>query len=146
MSLGRVYNSARAVGLGRWALETAIAYARDRVVFGQAISEFQGVSFPLTDSAMQLHAAHLMGLNAATLLDRGEAAVKELSMAKAYSVQVGTRAIDQAMQTHGALGFTNELGLIDAYNAVRAVQVADGTNEILRRTVFQRLAKGDLEL
>ncbi len=56
---------------------------------------------------MELHAAHLMGLNAATLLDRGEAAIKELSMTKAYSVQVGLRAVDRAMQTHGALGLTN---------------------------------------
>jgi acyl-CoA dehydrogenase len=87
-----------------------------------------------------------MGLNAALLLDQGKAAVKELSMAKAYSVQVGYRAVDRAMQTHGAIGFTNELGLYHAWHALRIVNVADGTNEILNRTVAQRLLKGDTAL
>jgi acyl-CoA dehydrogenase len=146
VSLGRVYNSARSVGLARWSLEKAIAYAKDRVAFGQPIAEYQGVSFPLAESAMQVHAAHLMGLNVAQLLDRGERAVKELSMTKAYSVEVCLRAVDRAIQTHGARGFVNEEGLTEAYNTLRLINVADGTNEILRRTVFQQLARGDLDL
>ncbi|MCW5747785.1 MAG: acyl-CoA dehydrogenase family protein [Alphaproteobacteria bacterium] len=146
VSLGRIYNSARAVGYGRWSLEKALEYAKMRQAFGQPIADYQGVTFPLAESAMELHAAHLMGLNAATLLDRGEPAVKELSMAKAYSVQVGYRAVDRAMQTHGAMGFTNEVGLYHAWHALRIVNVADGTNEILNRTVVQRLLKGDTDL
>ena len=80
------------------------------------------------------------------LLDQGHRAIKELSMAKAYSVQVGFRAVDQAMQAHGAMGFTNELGLTGAWHALRIVNVADGTNEILNRTIAQRLLKGDVAL
>ena len=95
---------------------------------------------------MELHASHLMGLNVAQLLDRGEPAIKELSMTKAYAVEVGTRAIDRAIQVHGAMGFTNEVGLFDAYNVVRVVNVADGTNEILRRTIVHRLLGGDRDL
>jgi acyl-CoA dehydrogenase len=146
VSLGRIYNSARAVGYGRWAVELALEYAKTREAFGSAIAEYQGVSFPLAEAATELHGAHLMGLNAAMLLDRGEVAVKELSMAKAYSVQVGYRAVDRAMQTHGAMGFTNELGLTEAWHALRIVNVADGTNEILNRTIAQRLLKGDTDL
>jgi acyl-CoA dehydrogenase len=88
----------------------------------------------------------LLGLNASTLLDQGHRAIKELSMAKAYSVQVGFRAIDQAIQAHGAMGFTNELGLTHAWHSLRIVNVADGTNEILNRTIAQRLLKGDVSL
>lgn len=146
VSLGRIYNSARAVGYGRWAVELALEYAQTREAFGEAIANYQGVSFPLAESATQLHGAHLMGINAAMLLDQGLPAVKELSMAKAYSVQVGYAAVDQAMQTHGAMGFTNEIGLTDAWHALRIVNVADGTNEILNRTIAQRLLKGDLEI
>ena len=146
VSLGRIYNSARAVGYGRWALERALDYANTREAFGAPIANYQGVTFPLAESATELHAAHLMGLNAATLLDRGEAAIKELSMAKAYSVQVGLRAVDRAMQTHGAMGFTNEIGLTEAWHTLRIINVADGTNEILNRTIAQRLLKGDTEL
>jgi acyl-CoA dehydrogenase len=146
VSLGRIYNAARAVGYGRWAVELAVTYAKTREAFGTTISEYQGVTFPLAESATELLAAHLMGLNAALLLDRGSPAIKELSMAKAYSVQVGYRAVDRAMQTHGAMGFTNELGLTEAWHALRIVNVADGTNEILNRTIAQRLLKGDLDL
>jgi alkylation response protein AidB-like acyl-CoA dehydrogenase len=146
VSLGRIYNSARAVGYGRWALEKALDYAQQRKAFGKAIAEYQGVTFPLAESAMELHAAHLMGLNVASLLDQGAPAVKELAMAKAYSVQVGYRAVDRAMQTHGAMGFTNELGLHHAWHSLRIVNVADGTNEILNRSIVQRLLKGDTEL
>ena len=67
-------------------------------------------------------------------------------MAKAHAVQAGVRAVDRAMQTHGAMGFTNELGLAEAWARLRAVNVADGTNEILSRTIAQRLLKGDTDL
>ncbi len=146
VSIGRIYNSARAVGTGRWALEQALDYAQARESFGEKIAAYQGVTFPLADSATELHAAHLMGLNAAKLMDDGQLAIKELSMAKAYSVQVGFRAVDRAIQTHGAMGFTNELGLTDAWHATRVINVADGTNEILNRTIAGRLLKGDLDL
>jgi acyl-CoA dehydrogenase len=146
VSMGRIYNSARAVGLARWALEMAIDYAQQREAFGNPIAEYQGVSFPLAESSTEIHAAHLMGLNVAQLLDSGERAIKELSMTKSYSVQAAVRAVDRAIQTHGAMGFTNELGLHDAYARVRQANVADGTNEILSRTIAQRLFKGDVEL
>src|SRR5207342_1327486 len=80
VSLGRIYNSARAVGYGRWGIEAALEYAKTRDAFGSAIANYQGVVFPLAESATELHAAHLMGLNAAMLIDQGAAAVKELSM------------------------------------------------------------------
>lgn len=146
VSLGRVYNTARAVGLGRWALQKALDYAAQREAFGHRIADYQGVTFPLAESATELHAAHLMGLNVAQLLDRGERAIKELSMTKTYAVEVGLRAVDRAMQTHGAMGLTNEMHLTHAWHDLRAVNIADGTNEILRRTIAQRLLSGDVEL
>ena len=144
--MGRIYNSARAVGYGRWAIELALEYTKTRKAFGKPIAEYQGVTFPLAESACELHAAHLMGLNSGALLDAGHRAVKELSMTKAYAVQAGVRAVDRAMQAHGAMGFTNEVGLVEAWSRLRAVNVADGTNEILYRTILQRMLKGDLDL
>lgn len=146
VSLGRVYNAARAVGLGRWSIELALKYVQQREAFGHPLAEYQGITFPLAESAMQLHAAHLMGLNAATLLDRGERAIKELSMAKAYAVEVGLQAVDRAMQAHGGMGLTNEVGLAEIWQTLRIINIADGTNEILRRTILQRMLKGDTDL
>jgi acyl-CoA dehydrogenase len=146
VSLGRIYNAARSVAFARWALDLAFEYTKVRECFDHPISEYQGVTFPLAESAMEVHAAHLMGLNAAALLDRGERAIKELSMAKAFSVEVCLRAIDRAMQAHGAMGFTNEVALTEAWKVVRVINIADGTNEILRRTIAQRMLGGDTEL
>ena len=67
-------------------------------------------------------------------------------MAKAFSTEAAVRAIDRVIQAHGAIGFTNELGLGDAYHAVRKACVADGTSEILRRSIANRLFDGDVEL
>ena len=146
VSLGRIYNSARAVGLGRWALELSLEYAKIREAFGNPIASYQGVSFPLAEAATELHAAHLMGLNATKLLDQGLPAVKELSMTKIYSVQRGLKAIDRAIQVHGAMGLTNEVGLAEAWQYLRIINIADGSNEILNRTISQRLFKGDVDL
>jgi acyl-CoA dehydrogenase len=146
VGLGRVYNSGRSIGMSRWALEQAFEYVKVRESFGKKISEYQGVTFPLAESAMQVHAAHLVARNACELLDQGLPAVKELSMAKAYAVEVGKLAIDRAMQTHGAMGFTNEMHLAEAYITMRKINVADGTNEILRRTIVRQLLNGDIEL
>lgn len=146
VSLGRVYNAARAVGLGRFSIELALKYVQQREAFGHPIAEYQGITFPLAESAMQLHAAHLMGINAATLLDRGERAIKELSMAKCYAVEVGLEAVNRAMQAHGGMGLTNEVGLAEIWQILRIINIADGTNEILRRTILQRLLKGDTDL
>ena len=54
--------------------------------------------------------------------------------------------MDRAIQMHGAMGFTTEFGLTDAWHALRVVIVADGTNEVLYRTIIQRLLKGDVDL
>ena len=146
VGLGRIYNSARAVGTGRWALEQSIEYAKVRHTFGQPLSEHQGISFQLAESAMELHAAHLVAINAAKLLDSGARATKEVAMAKAMAVDAGRSAVDRAMQVHGAMGFTNEMHLTSAYIAMRKVGIADGPNEILRRQIAKSLFEGDVDL
>ena len=146
IGLGRLYNAARAVGLGRWALEIALEYSKVRKTQGKAISTYQGVSFPLAESAMELHAAHLMSLNTAQLMDQGHKATKEIAMSKAFATQAGARAVDRAIQTHGAMGFTNEMHLTEAYTILRKNQVSDGTNEILRRNIAKSLLAGDTDL
>jgi acyl-CoA dehydrogenase len=146
VDLGRIYNCARSVGLGRWGLEKAFDYVKVRKAFGKPIADYQGVTFPLAESAMQIHAAHLMSLNVAQLKDRGLRASKELAMAKAFAAEAGARALDRVIQAHGAMGMTNELGLTEAYVTLRKIGVADGTNEILRRQVVKEMLGGNVDL
>jgi len=146
VGLGRMYNSARAVGYSRWALNEAFEHIKLRKTFGKPISANQGVTFPLAESAMQIHAAHLMSVNVAQLLDRGEPATKELAMTKCFAADAAKTCVDRCMQAFGAMGFTNEMFLTDAYIAMRKITIADGSAEILRRLVAKRMLDGDMAL
>jgi acyl-CoA dehydrogenase len=145
-AVGRLYNAAKSVGLSRWALEQALDYAASRRTFGSAVLDYQGVSFPLATCAMEVHAAHLMGVNAARVIDAGLPGTLEVAMAKAYSTEMAGRAIDQAVQALGGMGLTNELHLTQAWQELRAVRIADGSAEILRRLIVGRLRKGERDL
>jgi acyl-CoA dehydrogenase len=145
-TVGRLYNAARSVGMSRWALEQALDYAASRRAFGSAILDYQGVSFPLATCAMEVHAAHLMGVNAARAIDAGRPGTLEAAMAKAYSTEMAGRVIDQAVQALGGMGLTNEVYLTQAWQELRAVRIADGSAEMLRRLIVGRLRKGDRDL
>ena len=95
---------------------------------------------------MHLHAAHLVSKNAASLLDQGLQAKKELSTAKALAVEAGRSAVDRVIQVHGAMGVTNELHLTSAYTTLRNAEIADGSSEILRRQIAKNLFAGDIDL
>jgi acyl-CoA dehydrogenase len=145
-TLGRLYNAARSVGLSRWALELALEYTKVRKTFGQPVIDYQGVSFPLADRAVEVLGAHLMGLHAAGLVDDGRLATTEAAMAKICSTEVAGRTIDQAVQALGGMGLTNEMHLSQAWQELRAVRIADGSAEILRRLIVGRLRKGDMRI
>ena len=64
-------------------------------------------------------------------------------MAKGYAVQAAARAVDTVIQTHGAMGVTNEMCLTEVYAGCRTANIADGSREILKRTIMKHLLEGD---
>ncbi|MFF5261675.1 acyl-CoA dehydrogenase family protein [Actinomadura viridis] len=146
VSLGRLYNSARAVATGQWALRKALEYGAHRVTFGEPLLDRQAVGHPLAEAAARLHAAHLVALNTARLLDDGHKARKELPMMKYLAIDAAYYTVDRAIQTHGAIGFSNELHFTEALRSLRSLRIADGADEILLRTVLAELRAGDTEL
>lgn len=140
---GRLYNSARGAGHAQWALAKATEYSQERITFGEPIGNNQGVSFMLADTAMDIYAAKYMGLHCAWLVEKGEPAIKELAMAKAFSTESAFRAYDRAIQVFGGLGLSNETHLYKGWHTARTIRIADGSGEILRRTIAQRLFRGD---
>jgi acyl-CoA dehydrogenase len=145
VSLGRVYNSARALGYSQWALRQATEYAKTRITFGKPIAEHQGVSFKLAESAMEIYAARYAALDLTARLDRGEAAIRELAMTKAYCCETMLRVADRAMQVCGGMGLTNDTHLYRIWHLARILQLADGSAEVLRQTIAARLLKGELD-
>ena len=104
----RILIAAEAIGLGRAALERAVAYANERVVFDRPIGQNQAIQHPLARCWMELEAANLMVFKAAALYDRGEPCGAEANAAKYLAAEACFRACEQAMLTHGGMGYAKE--------------------------------------
>lgn len=146
ISRGRLTMSASCVGLARWALDMSVEYANTRRTFGRTIGEHQMVQAKLAEMAMEIYLCHSAVLRTAAMVDAGDASVKETSIIKARCTEMVGKVLDEAIQIHGGLGLTNELGLEAGYRFARMLRIPDGTSEIQRRTIAKRLLSGDLSL
>jgi len=104
----RILVAAEAVGLGRAALQRAAAYANEREVFGRPIGQNQAIQHPLAKSWMELEAAHLMVHKAAWLYDQGQPCAAEANSAKYLAAEACWRACENAILTHGGMGYAKE--------------------------------------
>ena len=104
----RILIGAEAVGLGFAALARATAYARDRVVFDRPIGQNQGIQHPLARCWMNLEAADLMVMKAATLYDAGQECGAEANSAKYLAAEAAFSACETAVMTHGGMGYSAE--------------------------------------
>ncbi|MGH8676809.1 MAG: acyl-CoA dehydrogenase family protein, partial [Burkholderiales bacterium] len=104
----RILIAAEAIGLGRAALQRAVAYSKERIVFDRPIGQNQAIQHPLAQCWMELEAANLMVFKAATLYDRGEPCGAESNAAKYLAAEACFRACEQAMLTHGGMGYAKE--------------------------------------
>jgi acyl-CoA dehydrogenase len=104
----RILLAGEAVALGRLAVLRAAQYAKERVVFGRPIGQNQGIQHPLAKCWMQLEAAQLMVMKAATLYDSGEPCGAEANTAKFLAGEAGFEACTRAVMTHGGFGYARE--------------------------------------
>lgn len=104
----RILIAAESVGLGQVALERAAQYAIDRVVFDRPIGQNQAIQHPLAVNWMELEAAWTMVFRAATLYDNGKSCGKEANAAKYLAAEAGLKACEQAVRTHGGMGYSKE--------------------------------------
>ena len=108
MNPERILIAAEAIGLGRAALGRATAYAKERIVFDRAIGQNQAIQHPLAQCWMELEAANLMVMKAASLYDRGQACGAEANAAKYLAAEAAFKACQTAVMTHGGMGFAKE--------------------------------------
>jgi alkylation response protein AidB-like acyl-CoA dehydrogenase len=133
---------AQAVGLAQAALDMAMNYAKDRVVFGQPISEYQATRFAFADMATRLEAARLMTYRAAKLAERGEGRFsKESAMAKLYASETAHFVVDRALQIHGGYGYMKDYPIERLYRDQRILEIYEGTSEIQRLIISGHLLK-----
>jgi acyl-CoA dehydrogenase len=108
MNPERILIAAEAVGLGRAALRRAAQYARERIVFDRPIGMNQGIQHPLARRWMELEAADLMAMKAATLYDSGAECGVEANAAKYLAAEAAFAACETAVMTHGGMGYAAE--------------------------------------
>ena len=135
----RILIASEALGTGRAALRRAVAYAKEREVFGRPIGKNQGLAFPLAEARMRLDAAELMIRKAAWLLDAGEPCGAEANMAKWLAADAGYQAADQAVQTHGGFGYASEYHVERYWREVRLMRIAPISQEMIQNYVAEHM-------
>jgi len=128
----RILIAAECIGDGRWFIERATKYANDRVVFGRPIGQNQGVQFPIARAHVNVEAADLMRIKAATLFDQGQPCGAEANMAKLLAADASWEAANVAVQTYGGFGFAEDYDIERKFRETKLYQVAPiSTNLIL---------------
>jgi acyl-CoA dehydrogenase len=128
----RILIASECIGDGRWFLERACRYARDRVVFGRPIGQNQGIQFPLARAYANVEAASLMVGKAAALFDLHQPCGPQANMAKLLAADASWESANAAIQTYGGFGFAEEYDVERKFRETRLYQVAPvSTNLIL---------------
>ncbi|MGD0189672.1 MAG: acyl-CoA dehydrogenase family protein [Rhizomicrobium sp.] len=132
MNAERILIASECIGDGKFFVDRASAYARDRSVFGRPIGENQAVQFPIARAHVQIAAAEEMVKKAAALFDAGQPCGTEANMAKLLASEASWFAADMCLQTHGGFGFAEEFDIERKFRETRLYQVAPiSTNLIL---------------
>jgi alkylation response protein AidB-like acyl-CoA dehydrogenase len=134
----RITFAAWTAGLGRYAVDRAVSYAKERRVWDTTIGAHQGLSHPLAIAKINLELARTFVQKAAWLYDQGEDALGEVAnMAKYAAGEAAIRAVDQAVQIHGGYGLTEEHLIGFLYPMVRVAHLAPVSREMLLNFVAE---------
>lgn len=143
---GRIGIAAQALGLAEGALETTIAYVKERKQFGRSIAQFQNTQFQLADMATKVKAAQLMVYRAALKKDEYQAGAKvsysvEAAMAKLAAAEVAMEVTTKAVQLHGGYGYIREYDVERMMRDAKITEIYEGTSEVQRMVISANLLK-----
>ena len=136
---GRIGIAAQALGIAAGALESTIAYVRERKQFGQAISKFQNTQFEIADMATKVECARLLVYKAALAKDSQKRFSVEAAMAKLYASEVAMEVTTKAVQLHGGYGYTREYEVERMMRDAKITEIYEGTSEVQRMVISAAL-------
>lgn len=137
----RILASALSNGIGRYAIDRACDYARNRRVWATPIGAHQGVAHPLAECHINVELARLATARAAEAFDAGGNAAELGNMAKLAAADASLKALDQAIQTHGGNGLSREYGMADLWFVARLLRTAPVSREMVLNFVAQHSLK-----
>jgi alkylation response protein AidB-like acyl-CoA dehydrogenase len=138
---GRIGIGALALGLGRAALETAVAYAKERRQFGRPIAEFEMTQWKIARARTQLDAGRLLVHRAAALADRGQPFAIAASKAKLYATEAASRAANDCLQILGGYGYLRDYPVERILRDARLMEIGEGTSEVQRIVIAKDLVR-----
>jgi butyryl-CoA dehydrogenase len=136
---GRIGIAAQAVGIARASLEASLKYSQERKTFGNPLANYQAIQWKLADMAVEVDAARLLMLQAASLKDRGQPCTKQSAMAKLFAAETAMKAATEAVQIHGGYGYTKEFKVERYFRDAKITEIYEGTSEIQRLVISSQV-------
>ena len=145
---GRIHHCMRVIGVAERALEKMCARLMTREAFGKKIYEHSVWEERVADARIDIEGARLLTLKTAHMMDTvgNKVARAEIAMIKVKAPNIALKIIDDAIQAHGGAGVTSDFGLASTYAGMRTLRLADGPDEVHRRTIAKIEFKKQREL
>jgi acyl-CoA dehydrogenase len=136
---GRIHHCMRCIGMAERALELMCSRAQSRVTFGQSLSERSNIGDWIAESRIELEMIRLLTMKTAWLMDTvgNRQARVEIAAIKVAAPQVALKIVDRAIQVHGGGGLSEDFPLAGMYAQLRTLRLADGPDEVHKRTITQ---------
>jgi acyl-CoA dehydrogenase len=135
----RIMAAANALSRAQIAYELALKYAGERVQFGRPLAHFQVTRHRLADMATEIEAARHLTYYCAWMFQKGEYPVREISMAKLFAAQMGSRVADAALQIYGGYGYMMEYPIQRFWRDIRLSRIGGGTDEIMKEIIADEI-------
>ncbi len=138
---GRIGIAAQALGIAEGALETTVAYVKERKQFGRSIAQFQNTQFQLADMATKVEAAQLLVYKAAMAKATQKVYSVEAAKAKLYAAEVAMEVTTKCVQLHGGYGYIREYDVERMMRDAKITEIYEGTSEVQRMVISGALLK-----
>lgn len=139
LETARAHTAARSIGLAQAALDHAIGYAKERVQFGEPISNFQAIRFKIATMATEIEAARQLMYHCCHEIDSGRPAKTQTSMVKYFAAEMAERVTSEALQILGGAGYTTLHPVERYWRDARLTKIFEGTSEIQQRIIADQL-------
>jgi alkylation response protein AidB-like acyl-CoA dehydrogenase len=141
LDTGRIGIGCQALGLAQAAMEEAVRYAKQRTAFGGPIGNLQAVQHKLADMSAGIEATRLRLRHVAWLKDQGRSIIREAAEAKLLASELAARVTNEALQIHGAYGYSTDFPIERMYREAKVYTIWEGTSEIQRMVIARQLLK-----
>jgi short/branched chain acyl-CoA dehydrogenase len=136
---GRIGVAAMGLGLAQGALDEALAYAKQRIAFGQPISSYQAIQTKLADLSTEIEATRLLTYKAALEKDAGRNFSLTAAQAKLKTGRLAVKASEEAVQIHGGYGYIEEYPVCRFYRDAKVLTIGEGTDEVQQMVIARAL-------